>query len=815
MRKKKTITSFFVVAALFVFSPASGEAQTADHRLALVIGNSNYQKGPLATAANDAGLISQTLTTAGFDVTGAADLGQDAIRQAFRDFLGKVKAAGPHAVTFVYLAGYGLQYAGDNYFVPVDATLERDTDVPVEAIRIADFTRALAGMPIDARIFVLDAARANPFGTKGNPLAGGLALVDVEDGSLFAMNAAPGTIAPLEQGPYGTYAQALTEMLRYGGIPVDEAFDRARLRTNELSKGAFLPWDASRLTRPLVLLAGNPDAKDQPPLPRRQSLRSRPVRDYPTPAEAYAAAVEVDSLSAYQEFLSAYGSDPLAKRVRVLLAARREALTWDQTVRRNSPDAYWSYMRRYPRGPHYYDARRRLVTLSAPLEPPPRFDAYDFQGLAPPPEDEYEIVDRPVVIFDQRDYAPPPPPPAAFLPPPPKEYRRLPPPEARDDGYLPAIPVPIPLPFARPAQRQGQFNRPDFNAQPQQGGPGTPPGAPPLPGNAPQGAVPNGGAPAGAGPNGAGPNGAPVPQSGHPQGGPGQGQRQGQEPGQGRPNPQGQPQPGQAPQPPQGAQPNAASPGGPQPGQPAGQRPQGAPAQTPLPQTPPAAAPQAQPGVPPQGRPLPTPANPAAAPQNAPTAAPTAPREAPAAAPQRVAPPATPPADHAPAAKPQAEPAAPAPAAKPSQAPAAAPHGDVPRGEAPRGEAPHGDAPAARSAPQAEQPARPPAPAPHPGAPVPHEAPKEAPHAAPPAAARPEPVRPQAEPPHAPAPKPESPAPRPEPPHAPPAAAAPHPAAPAGAAIPHEPPRGEPHGEPHGGPKPPGKEERRPADAPQ
>jgi len=660
MRKKTTLASFFVVTALFVFAPASGEAQTADHRLALVIGNSTYQKGPLATAANDAGLISQTLTTAGFDVTGAANLDQEGIRLAFKDFLGKVKAAGPHTITFVYLAGYGLQYAGDNFFVPVDATLERDTDVPVEAIRIADYTRALAGLPLDGRIFVLDAARANPFGTKGNPLAGGLALADVEDGGLFAMNAAPGTVAPMEQGPYGAYAQALTEMLRYGGVPIDEAFDRARLRTNELSKGAFLPWDVSKLTQPIILLAGNPDAKDQPSLPSRQSFRSRPIRDYPTPGEAYAAAVEMDSLAAYQEFLSAYGSDPLARRVRVLLAIRREALTWDQTVRRNSPDAYWSYMRRYPRGPHYYDARRRLVLLSAPLEPPPRFDAYDFQGLPPPPEDEYEVIDRPVVIFEQRDYPPPPPPPIEFLPPLPKDYRRLPPPEAREDGYLPA-PPPIPLPFARPAQRQGEYVRPNFSNQRQQGTPDTPPGgANPQTAPAPAPGVPQGAPPQGPGPR---PQGQGVPNL--PNAGP-----------QGRPNPQTQPpqvQPpqGQPPVPPQtfpqprgGAQPGGLQPQGTG-GQPGGglQPPQGV----------------VQPGgglqpAQPQVHPVPQPVNP---PVQVPAPHVAPPGTAPAPAPVLPKPSVQPPAP-----RPQVEPAAPVPAPKPPQPSVQAPK-EAPRVEPP------------------------------------------------------------------------------------------------------------------------------------
>ena len=79
-----------------------------EKRIAFVVGNTAYQAGPLATPANDAGLIAQTLQAAGFDVTGARDLDGKSLRAAFKDFLDKAQASGPDTVAFVYLAGYGL-----------------------------------------------------------------------------------------------------------------------------------------------------------------------------------------------------------------------------------------------------------------------------------------------------------------------------------------------------------------------------------------------------------------------------------------------------------------------------------------------------------------------------------------------------------------------------------------------------------------------------------------------------------------------------------------------------------------------------------
>src|SRR6476660_10586519 len=106
-----------LVAALgflaFALVGVPGAAQ-AEKRIALVIGNAGYQAGALATPANAAGLIAQTLQAAGFDVAGARDLDQDSLRHAFRDFVEKATSSGPDTVVFIYVSGYGLQLEGEN-----------------------------------------------------------------------------------------------------------------------------------------------------------------------------------------------------------------------------------------------------------------------------------------------------------------------------------------------------------------------------------------------------------------------------------------------------------------------------------------------------------------------------------------------------------------------------------------------------------------------------------------------------------------------------------------------------------------------------
>ena len=160
---RRTLAALVALLATALMSLAGSAQQAAQNpRIALVIGNATYRDAALATTANDAGLIAQTLQAAGFDVVGARDLDGQSLRTAFRDFLDKASAAGPDMQAFVYLAGRGVQYDGDNYFVPVDAQINRDADVPIDALRISDFAHALAQTPGKAHIIVLDAARANP-----------------------------------------------------------------------------------------------------------------------------------------------------------------------------------------------------------------------------------------------------------------------------------------------------------------------------------------------------------------------------------------------------------------------------------------------------------------------------------------------------------------------------------------------------------------------------------------------------------------------------------------------------------------------------
>ena len=115
---------------------ASSVADTGEPRVALVIGNSNYQSAPkLANPGNDAQSMAQMLNSAGFEVTQAIDLNRDEMVKAVQDFSASVAAHGPKTVAMVYYAGHGVQVAGENYLIPVDAKVDTPSDLANNSLR--------------------------------------------------------------------------------------------------------------------------------------------------------------------------------------------------------------------------------------------------------------------------------------------------------------------------------------------------------------------------------------------------------------------------------------------------------------------------------------------------------------------------------------------------------------------------------------------------------------------------------------------------------------------------------------------------------
>jgi hypothetical protein len=154
-----------------------------------------------------------------------------------------------------------------------------------------------------------------------------------------------------------------------------------------------------------------------------------------------------DTFDAYTDFLADFWQDPMTKRIRALLAVRRESITWRRTCQANVPAAYWSYLERYPHGAHAADAGRLLSRLGAAVALPSKFARLDYD-VPPPLPDELEYIERPTLNLGDPALAfePPPPTPAYFLQPPPPEFADLKLPAASSGGHA------LPLATLKPSQ---------------------------------------------------------------------------------------------------------------------------------------------------------------------------------------------------------------------------------------------------------------------------------------------------------------------------------------------------------------------------
>lgn len=341
-----------VSAQVAPVEPAAPAAlQGPEQRVALVIGNSNYQNAPqLANPDNDAQSMAQFLNSAGFEVISATDLGQNDMLRVVQDFSAKVSARGPNTVAMVYYAGHGVQLAGENYLVPVDAKVSNQTDLVNDSVRLVDVMSTLETIPSRMRIVILDACRNNPF-PNVNDAGRGLAIVDAPNGSIVGYSTAPGAEALDGSGGHSPYTQAFLSVAREPNVPIEQLFKRVRLQVNQSTSGAQIPWESSSLTSDFTFfgdtaVAANRAPVNAPVVQMASNLPSRSTR------QAYDYVVSEGRPEYYQEFIQMYPHDPLCDHIRWLLSNLLLSQAWHQAVLANSPIGYKAFYDNYGNSPY-------------------------------------------------------------------------------------------------------------------------------------------------------------------------------------------------------------------------------------------------------------------------------------------------------------------------------------------------------------------------------------------------------------------------------------------------------------------------------
>ncbi len=213
-------------------------------RLAVVIGNSEYEKSRLKNPVNDAKAMARLLKRLDFEVYLVENGGRRELVTTLNNFGRKLRQAD---VGLFYYAGHGIQVKGHNYLIPVDAMLESEADVEFEAL---DLGRVLSKMD-DSRcplnIVVLDACRDNPFARSFRSVSKGLALVDAPRGTLLAFATAPGSVAADGEGSNGVYTKHLLANIERDDLSIEEVFKQVRIGVVDDTDGRQTPWESSSL----------------------------------------------------------------------------------------------------------------------------------------------------------------------------------------------------------------------------------------------------------------------------------------------------------------------------------------------------------------------------------------------------------------------------------------------------------------------------------------------------------------------------------------------------------------------------------------
>jgi len=275
-----------VLMYLLLLSVGSWAAQASD-RVALVIGNSNYQAaGILDNPERDAKDIAQALGRVGFDVRLRIDLNHSDMRGAIRQFAKRARRAD---IAAIYFAGHGMELAGENWLIPVDAKLETDDDVEDEAIPLKYVMGKIGGAKT-LSLLILDACRNNPFKKKMRSVRGfsrsvsrGLERVEPVGNTLVAYAARDGTVAlDGKRGANSPYAQAWLKHIETPNVDIRILLGRIRDEVKSITSvsGRYVqePFHYGSLPGRRIELVKQPIA-DRPAATISKPKRGNSLRD--------------------------------------------------------------------------------------------------------------------------------------------------------------------------------------------------------------------------------------------------------------------------------------------------------------------------------------------------------------------------------------------------------------------------------------------------------------------------------------------------------------------------------------------------------
>ena len=321
-----------LLAAAFVFASAANATTGPERRVALVIGNSNYQFAPhLPNPSNDAEAMAATLQKLGFQVTKGIDLDRTETELLIREFAKTLPGAD---VALLFYAGHGIQYQGNNYLIPIDAKLSDETDLTFETTQL-NLVKDLMEREQRVSLIFLDACRDNPFSqqlarsmgtSRSTSLGRGLALMPAAAGTYIAYATQPDTVALDGDGNHSPFTSALLSHMETPGLSLSDMMTEVRNDVKTATDGKQWPREDNSLTS----------------------------KFYFSPA----VAIDVAAPSA-----GPAPSSGGAAAAPVVQPVDKEVVFWHSIENSTNPSDYQAYLDQYPNGSFVALARSRMDGL--------------------------------------------------------------------------------------------------------------------------------------------------------------------------------------------------------------------------------------------------------------------------------------------------------------------------------------------------------------------------------------------------------------------------------------------------------------------
>ena len=264
--------------ALFVVPPAGaqkvGAGSGSAHRIALVIGNGDYQYGGrLKNPVNDADAMAKTLKDLGFEVILCKEATSQQMVNAISEFGDKLTN---DCIALAYYSGHGIQIDGVNYLLPVNFNAKKRSEVQFEAVSAARIMAQFEEKKSPVNIVILDACRNNPFKSFIRSNEGGLGKMNAPKGTLIAYATAPDSVADdNSDAPNGLYTTELLKQMVVPAIKVEDMFKRVLEGVASASEEKQLPWLEGSLRGNLYLARGTGNEKIKEDTGQEVDLKAR------------------------------------------------------------------------------------------------------------------------------------------------------------------------------------------------------------------------------------------------------------------------------------------------------------------------------------------------------------------------------------------------------------------------------------------------------------------------------------------------------------------------------------------------------------